>query len=466
MIARVAQLLSGFGVSVILARGLGPVEFGIYGVVISLLTWLERLVSAGLPAATAMVMAKRPDERVTVERSARFLLVLYALPLFGTAWALAPTLASHLGVPQGTMLIRIAILNLPVMALYLAYEGIFGGRRMFGMQSALHILQSVAKLIGVVLLLYIGLTVAATFLVHVLATVAAVAVMSLRYQIGRGSSSGQVMRELIRIAVPVGVYSVALTVLMNLSLWQLQSSVAGSAEDVGYFVAGLNLTRIMMMVPASVSGVLYASLVWAISGSRQHLVKDYVQGAVRFALILMVPACVLLGTNAKGVLTLLYGPEYASGGGVLTVLCVAFAMIALLDVLFVALMAAGKQVLSAAIIAASIPALYALNALWIDAEGATGAALASAVTLGIGAIVSLVLTNIYLAAPLRLATVGRVSGAAAVVGILSVLIHSDGVWLLAELASLGALYLALLLLSGEISFKEARHFAIWKPERE
>jgi len=465
LIARVVQLLSGFGVSIVLARGLGPVEFGIYGVVMSLLTWLERLINGGIPTAAATLMARKAEQQGTVERSTRLLLVLYALPWFGLAWLTAPAVADRLGIASGTVLIRIALLNLPMTALYFAYEGVFGGRRAFDQQSLLHILQAVAKFVGVALLFLVGLSVAGSFVVHVGATVLAVTYVAMRHRLGSGRASVPVMREMFRIAFPIGVYFVALAVLMSISLWQLQAAGGLHPEDVGYFVAGINLTRIMMMVPSSVSGVLYASLAWAISTSRPQLVTKYVQGAVRFGLIVMVPACVLLCANASEVMQLLYGREYAAGGPILALLSIAFSMIALFDVLFSALMAAGRMVLSAGVLLALIPVLYLLDVVWIAPYGAVGAASAVAVAMGVGAVASGVLTHYLVAPPVELATLARIGAAGLVAGIVSLLVPATGLWLLVDLAFSGLLYIAVLWGSGEVTLDEARHFAVWKPER-
>jgi O-antigen/teichoic acid export membrane protein len=51
LVARGCFLVSGYLIAVILARGLGPLEYGVYGVVMSLLVWLEMLGSIGVPGA-------------------------------------------------------------------------------------------------------------------------------------------------------------------------------------------------------------------------------------------------------------------------------------------------------------------------------------------------------------------------------------------------------------------------------
>jgi stage V sporulation protein B len=300
---------------------------------------------------------------------------------------------------------------------------------------------------------------------HVAATVLTILWAALRFPIGGARASVSVMREMIRLALPLGGYLLALLVLMNLSLWQLQASANHDPRDVGFYVAGLNLTRIMMMVPSTVSVILYASLVRAIAMSQHELAKRYVQGAVRFALVLIVPACVLLAMNAAAVMTLLFGTEFAAGGRILALLCVAFSMVALLDVLFNALMANGGLARSAGVLTALIPVLYVLNGLWIPAAGAVGAAAASAVVLGVGAAVSLAMTYKTLGAPLQFRTLLRVAGAGLAIGLLSALIPAVGFWLVVKLGSLGLLYLALLWITGELTVKDAKPFALWKADQ-
>ena len=399
LVSRVFLLFSGFAVSIILARGLGPAEFGVYGVLMSVMVWFERVISAGIPGATATLLPRAPQQRAEIEQSARVLLLVSALAIFVLAWVNAAALAEFLGMPGGTTLVRLAALNLPAMALYFAYDGIFNGHRMFAAQSLLQIAQSATKLAGILLLLWLGLSLTGAFVAHVAATVVTVALVPVWFRLARGRPSWAVMRQIIGIAMPMGTYLIALSVLMNLSLWQLQGAAGQSPQDVGYYVAGINLTRIMMMVPSTVSGVLFASLAWAIATSQQDLVRKYVEGAVRFALIVTLPACVVLWIDASPILDLLYGDKYAGGGQILAVLCVTFALVAIIDVLFHGLMAAGRFALSAGVLVALVPVLYVANVVLIPRAGAVGAAAASMLVLSLGALTAAGLAWRYLSAP-------------------------------------------------------------------
>ena len=77
------ERLVGLG---ILARGLGPAEFGIYGVIISVLTWTQLLLNGGVPGATAKLFAEQPERAAAIEQTARAVLISGGFALFAGGW--------------------------------------------------------------------------------------------------------------------------------------------------------------------------------------------------------------------------------------------------------------------------------------------------------------------------------------------------------------------------------------------
>jgi O-antigen/teichoic acid export membrane protein len=141
---------------------------------------------------------------------------------------------------------------------------------------------------------------------------------------------------------------------------------------------------------------------------------------------------------------------------------IAFAMVALLDVLFNALMASGGLALSASVLLGLIPVLYLLNALWIPRAGAFGAAAASAVVLAVGAAISLGMAYRRLGAPVQLWTILRVAVAGILIGAISMLVPVDGYLVIVKHGVLGVLYLTVLWVTREITAQDAKPLALWK----
>ena len=144
MLAQVVILASGFGISIILGRGLGPVEFGVYGTALAVLTVFERILAAGIPIAAATLIARQHSRQAELEQAAFVLMCAWAMLLWAALEAGAPMISQLLHVDA--LLLRVLAFNIPAMGLYLAYDAIFSGRREFAVQSSLQTVQSLAKL--------------------------------------------------------------------------------------------------------------------------------------------------------------------------------------------------------------------------------------------------------------------------------------------------------------------------------
>jgi type IV secretory pathway VirB3-like protein len=84
--------------------------------------------------------------------------------------------------------------------------------------------------------------------------------------------------------------------------------------------------------------------------------------------------------------------------------------------------------------------------------------------LAVGAVISLGMTYRRLGAPVQLRTVLRVSAAGIMIGVIAMLVPLDGYLLVFKHAALGALYLAVLWLTREISAQDAKPLALWKTD--
>jgi O-antigen/teichoic acid export membrane protein len=217
---RAIFLTAGFGVSVILARGLGSASFGVYSVVMSVITWIERILSAGVPGATATLLSSSATRAPEVEQTARVLLFFWSLVLFALCWLVAPHLAAYFDMSDGAMLFRIVSVDIVLMSVFYAYDGIFNGRHNFAGQAALIGVQALVKLLAVAAMLLIGLSVAMACVAHVFATFATIAWVLARHPPGRTWPTRESVRTMLTLSLPFGVYLIVMTLLTSITLWQ------------------------------------------------------------------------------------------------------------------------------------------------------------------------------------------------------------------------------------------------------
>jgi O-antigen/teichoic acid export membrane protein len=449
---RISFIASGYVVSVILARGLGPGLYGYYGILVSLITRIELITSAGIPGAIAKLIPEHREDPTPVEATARALLVAIGLAAFGLCWVAAPLVEYSFNVPNATYLFRIAALDVPATALYVSYTGILGGHRRFGHLAVAQMVYAASKVIGVLILLKLGMTVGGVLLTNALATMVACAFLLLKFPPSGFRPRPEVLRRIGAVAVPMGTYLIAAQVLSNMDLWALQVMWRGPEEVVGRYVAALNISRTLTIIPSVQSGVLFASLAWALAANDIAGVRRHIQEASRFALIAAAGALVVLAPDASLLMSTIFSSAYAPGGRFLEFQLVAFGVYGLLDAYAHTLVVAGRQWLAAGILLCLLPAAWLSNVLLIPRVGAVGAAMSLALGLSAGVVIMGAVTWRRFGALVRLATLARVALAAAVAVLVSeTMAPVRGGWVVAKIGLIGFVYLGILVLSRELT---------------
>ena len=87
-------LFTGYVLNVLLARYLGPKSYGIYGLVMSVLLWIEIVVINGLPYAVQKFISSDESRSGAILWTAGQMQFVVSVILFGISFALAPLIAS------------------------------------------------------------------------------------------------------------------------------------------------------------------------------------------------------------------------------------------------------------------------------------------------------------------------------------------------------------------------------------
>jgi O-antigen/teichoic acid export membrane protein len=449
---RASFIASGYVVSVILARGLGPSLYGYYGILVSLITRIELITSAGIPGAIAKLIPEHRDDPTPVESTARGLLLAIGFLAFALCWLSAPLVERTFNIPNSTHLFRIAALDIPATALYVSYTGILGGHRRFGHLAVAQMVYAASKVLGVLILLELGMSVGGVLLTNALATMVACIFLLLKFPPSGFRPDPALLKRIGAIAVPMGTYLIAAQVLSNMDLWALQVMWGGSEEEVGRYVAALNISRTLAIIPTVQSGVLFASLAWALAANDIPRVRRHIQEATRFALIAAAGALAMLAPDASALMSTIFSSAYSPGGRFLEYQLVAFGVYGLLDAYAHTLVVSGRQWLAAGILLALLPVAWLSNVLLIPRVGAIGAAMSLALGLGTGVVIMGAVTWRRFGSLVRLATVLRVVLAAGVAVLVSeMLVPVHGAWVLAKIGLIGLIYLAVLVLTREVT---------------
>lgn len=453
--------LFGYLTLVLLARELGPQVYATYGVVLSVLLWIEGAGRRPIPFASAKLLAESTERKEELEKSALVLnLGLYSI-LFVLLWVAAPWLEAWFGIANGTLLFRLAGIDLPLFGAYTAAEAIHQGHRRFSRLALARILYAVSKLGGVVFVVYLGISVEKALLANAFATLGGF--VSLLFGIRLNWTPRWRVASLVRLAVPIGFYSFALPLLGWMNLWVLQAmSSPAEAVTIGIFVGALNIARVPGFALATMTAVVLPSVARAIAQNDRPLARQYIHQALRFFLVLYLPACLVLTARPETLMQWIYSEEFVGGGILLSLLVIGCGLNIVQAILSSILIAAGAVKMTAAITSLSLLPSLLVVSIFTYLWGAVGAAL-SAICIPFFALLPCSVKIVQLFGGLltkrSLLNIGMAGTLMFLVD--AVIPARDGVYLLLHLVSL-AVYGATLHLSGEITYKELALCLPWR----
>jgi predicted tellurium resistance membrane protein TerC len=155
VIAQAVVLVLGYLTHLWIGRVLGPVPYGIYGVVLSLQGIFGLILTLGVPVAIARYIAQNDRSAQSILRQGLRIQLAIAVALGITVIALAPFLARLL---DDTTLVPYILFMSDVIvsqALYPLYVQFLSGLHLFNRQALLTVFYAVTKVIGALSLIYV-----------------------------------------------------------------------------------------------------------------------------------------------------------------------------------------------------------------------------------------------------------------------------------------------------------------------
>lgn len=457
--AQIAAAALGFGLTLFLARRLGPATFGRYGVVISFLAWAEFLVITGIPDAAARAIAAEGDRRRGVLRAGLQLEALFAAMLFALFWLTAPWFSSTLfHNPSLTGPFRLAALDIPFYALFSIYLGYIRGIRGFARQSGAIVFYAAAKFLSVTVLILAGFSLKGALLGNAAGSLAALLLARLMVSADLSRSPARrnyPARALTGYALPLVAGVLLYNALISVDLWMVERLVAQDSE-VGLYTAAWNMARTPYFLFMGLAVVLFPALSRFHADGDREKSRRTLEEACRLYLIIAVPLVLFAALTSSELMGLAFNHAYQPqhSGPLFAVLIPGYALLSFNLISNAALAAAGRLGLVVSINAVLLVSQVALTSWLIPLYGLPGAALA---TLLIGAasfMAGQACLSRFFGSRLMALPVLRVIVAALPALALARILPIRGWLLILAYAALGLVYLAGLLLLGELTWDE------------
>ena len=451
---------SGYVGMLMLVWTLGPEAFGLYGVIISLLVWVERTAMLGIPSATTKLIAE--GEETAAPTSMLISLVLIAV-VVTAIWVFAPVMARLLQAPGQEQLFRLAALDVPFYGIYLLYRAVAIGRGKFTVVFWSGLVLGSAKLIALAWIVLAGYAMSGALIAYIVGSVAAFLFLAICLPLNPTSFDLDLARNIILMAVPLAISNFGLSLMHSLDLWLLKALIAPEmAREVGVYAATRVLARIPELVLLPIGAVLFPLVSRSLAQNDLGQVADYIKGTTRALWLVLLPISIFVAIDARPILRLLFPSSYYGGGSHLGLQVSAFGLLIVLDILLTLLKARGDFYLTVIVGLAMVVILTPLGFILIPEYGTLGAASSFLLTVLIGATASGILVYHRFGVLIRTATFINGVVATTIVIPPAFVLPAQGIWLIAKYLFIGLVYVGLLWVLRELRRDDLQPLLFWR----
>jgi len=314
-------------VVVIIARLLGPDNYGIYALCLTIPSLAVAVTDLGLSSTLTRYSARltaegREPELATMLRSVFISSLLLAVLALIVVLLLSDELAAFgLRRPGISEYVRLASFLIVFQVIFTATSSALIGLGRMANASLMMTVQSASKAIASPTLVLLGFSVVGAILGHITGFVVAaslglVLLFAKHYRNlstrSKGSSIGYV--ESMRVAVKYGL-PLYLGALLTTLLIQYQNLVlAHNVPDfeIGNFNAAVNFTALLSLVAYPIATALFPAFSKINPHSESNDLKRMFQISVKYGSLLLIPASMIVALLSKDLVSTIYGPSYGS----------------------------------------------------------------------------------------------------------------------------------------------------------
>lgn len=383
--ARAAFLISSYAIHITMAYYLAdPRDYGTLGVIISMITMARVFLSTGLPQATSRFIAQ--DEAHADAIFSRALKLQFICAGIVTAFYIG-------GIPVWTFLLNDnslteyilwSALLIPLMGIYQIYLSYLNGKRQFGRQAFFIGLYSVGRFVAAFILVLLGMKILGVIFGFIISAFLVMVLIIFSTKTGRDDYEFD-GRRLIHFAIPVVLFSVGISFLLNLDILLLKHFFPDSPM-IGYYAGSMNLGKAPYFLFLAFSVTVLPMVAKALSENDIEKARGLVTKNLSRLLFLSIPSAAMVLATSEKLLDFVYPHAFTVASVPLGILIFSMSALAVLYFLATIITANGKPAISMMIVFLCIPTQIGLSLYLIPRYQMNGAAVANLLTVLIGVI--------------------------------------------------------------------------------
>lgn len=353
--------LSGYIIHAVAGRILGPADYGLFGIVITLTTMTIVLLGQSIPTAMSKYLSEIFEKKkyLVEEIKKQTIQIQTTIVVLATIifFLISPLLARALGDPKLTQLFQLSSLVIPAFAMASFYFYYYTGLHKFKIQAFLKTSRGIFRLIFIIGLALFFKPYNWALQGAILGYVAAPFVIFL---LGWGIDKIKVAREfkvlppkvkkphaefdwkkLATFAWPVTIFLIAYQLLNTIDLY-LVKGILHSDAKTGFYNAAYTVGTIPYNLFYALTIILLPAVSKLTYVRDKSETKKVISQSLRFLVMFLVPTCLLMSYFSLPTIVFFYSARFAPAAPVMSIYVIAEGFLTVFYVLTFILNGAGK----------------------------------------------------------------------------------------------------------------------------
>lgn len=386
-LATVTFMLSGYIINVFLGRYLGPVEYGIYGVLVSLISLVNVVQTSGISQAVSKFAAEEKYNINAIIKTGLLAQTVLSLFFFITFFLFADLIALLLNDSSLSPYIRLIAFIFPLYGIHGIYMDFYNGQKVFKKQALMNIIYSLSKLLLVIILTML-FKLNGTFIAFILAPI----VSSLYgYYIPSLKVRRFPIKEIIKYSLPLIGVAIFANLMQSIDLFLIKS-LTNVPEYPGYYTASQNIAKLIFFGMTAIFLILFPSISYAVSNKLYDKARNIISQTLRLMIMLILPLTFILSATSKELIELIYSNTYSPAESALSILVFAMGAFTIFTAMTYILSGSGKPHISSVLSFISLCVSVILCFILIPQFDLVGAAIATTAASFVG----LILASFYI----------------------------------------------------------------------
>ncbi len=460
-VANALFFLISFATSLVLARILNVGNFGIYGVMVSLISTVNIVFINGFKQAVSKFVSEEGCLSSREKVLMFGLIFLVGLLVWAILFIGAPFVALLLNDVSLVPIIQVVSFLVITYSIHTFFMGYINGLRRFKYEAGLRVLYGVTKAGFIVGLAALTMNVIYVFWGFVIASVLIVVAGALVYRRLSANNPKQRLRpctavKFFKFAFPLMGFVLVTNIVLSLDLLMVKALLPLEVANVqaAYYTVASTISKLPFYAVMALTSVLLPVVSHWSHRERLDKVQLYIREANRYTIMLIALPVVAVSATAKPLVELLFKITYAPAALPLSILIFGVSFFALFSVLSSIVAGHGKPSVVAIVSFLALALDFALNLVLIPTHGLVGAAFASTISM----FFALVLLSAYVLFSFKalcsVKSFVRILLAAAVAYAASLALPFTGYALVLTYIFVSLLYAAVLFFSRELGAKD------------